>query len=93
MYEMQAMAKRLAQCNARFLGQKTFLDTWMGLKCIMRRYYDFADHKLALRNIWLRQRQSTWELKSGNIPKVDPDHLNGLGTTHYVYRLSQEGGL
>ena len=54
----------------------------------MRRYYDFADHKLALRNIWLRQRQSTWELKSGNIPKVDPDHLNGLGTTYYVYPLS-----
>ena len=48
---------------------------------------------LALRNIWLRQRQSTWVLKSGNIPKVDPDHLNGLGTTYYVYRLSQEDGL
>lgn len=51
----------------------------------MDTYYDFPDKKLALRNIWLRQRQSTWELKTGNIPKVDPDHLNGLGTTYYVY--------
>lgn len=48
------------------------------------RYYDFKDKKLALRNIWLRQRDSTWELKSGNNPKVDPDHLEGLGTTYYM---------
>lgn len=51
------------------------------------RYYDFKDKKLALRNVWLRQRQETWELKSGNIPKVDPDHLVGMGTTYYVYEM------
>lgn len=72
---MKEIARKLAACNATYLGCKTFMDT----------YYDFPDKKLALRNIWLRQRQSTWELKTGNIPKVDPDHLNGLGTTYYVY--------
>lgn len=51
------------------------------------RYYDFKDKKLALHNVWLRQRQETWELKSGNIPKVDPDHLVGMGTTYYVYEM------
>ena len=82
---MQPIAKRLSQCHARFLGQKTFLDTCLWCVHIRHRYYDFSDRKLALRNIWLRQRQQTWELKSGNIPKVDPDHLNGLGTTYYVF--------
>ena len=40
---------------------------------------------MALRNIWLRQRVSTWELKTGNHAKVDPENLHGLGTTYYVY--------
>lgn len=30
---------------------------------------------------------NTWELKTGNIGKIDPDNLNGLGTTYYVYML------
>lgn len=42
---------------------------------------------MALKNIWLRQRVSTWELKTGNHPKVDPENLKGLGTTYYVYLL------
>lgn len=73
-FQMKEIAKKLAACNATFLGSKTFLDT----------YYDFPDKKLALRNIWLRQRQSTWELKTGNIPKVNPVDFEGLGTTYYV---------
>ncbi|KAK8793838.1 hypothetical protein WA171_002968 [Blastocystis sp. BT1] len=77
---MEVIAKSLSQCNARYLGTKTFLDT----------YYDFKDKKLALHNVWLRQRQETWELKSGNIPKVDPDHLVGMGTTYYVEREGKQ---
>lgn len=54
---------------------------------LYNRYYDFKDKKLALRNVWLRKRVNTWELKTGNIGKIDPDNLNGLGTTYYVYML------
>ena len=85
---MKDIAKRHATYNATFLGQKTFLDTLFFFKSLLyNRYYDFKDKKLALRNVWLRKRVNTWELKTGNIGKIDPDNLNGLGTTYYVYML------
>ncbi|KAK8824767.1 hypothetical protein WA538_005435, partial [Blastocystis sp. DL] len=63
-----------------FLGRKTFLDT----------YYDFGDKKLTLQNIWLRKRQNTWELKTGNNPKSDPNAVVGPVTTYYIEREGEE---
>lgn len=81
---MEAIVKSLAACNARYLGTKTFLDTYYFFVRISNRYYDFKDKKLALHDVWLRRRQETWELKSGNNPKVDSDNLIGMKPKYYV---------
>ena len=47
-------------------------------------YYDFSDKKLALRNVWLRKRQDTWELKTGNNYKaLVVDSAKDVNATYY----------
>ena len=47
-------------------------------------YYDFSDKKLALRNVWLRKRQDTWELKTGNNYKaLVVDAAKDVNATYY----------
>lgn len=82
---METITRVLLKNNAVFLGRKTFLDT---LRCVFQfthRYYDFGDKKLTLQNIWLRKRQNTWELKTGNNPKADPNSVAGPVTTYYMW--------
>ena len=50
----------------------------------MNRYYDFSDKKLALRNVWLRKRHDTWELKTGNCFKaLVADATESVNATYY----------
>jgi singapore isolate B (sub-type 7) whole genome shotgun sequence assembly, scaffold_3 len=84
---MKTIASLLAKNNAVFLGRKTFLDTSCYSPILMCRYYDFGDKKLTLQNIWLRKRQNTWELKTGNNPKSDPNAVVGPVTTYYMWTL------
>ena len=50
----------------------------------MYSYYDFGDKKLALRNVWLRKRQDTWELKTGNNYKaLVADAAKDVNATYY----------
>ena len=81
---METITRLLVKNHAVFLGRKTFLDTLCCALIFTRRYYDFGDKKLTLQNIWLRKRQNTWELKTGNSPKGDPNAIAGPVTTYYM---------
>ncbi|XP_046880413.1 thiamine-triphosphatase [Hypomesus transpacificus] len=53
--------KRLEEVGAVCIGQCEFQD----------RYYDSADFHLTLRNVWLRCRQGSWELKYPTVTELE----------------------